>query len=461
METPSYLVETYYNTDTQETRTSSNSQDYAQTGEIIVDTYFINQFDAGQTLMTISTEGVYTGSDFSGQILDFSRGRVLAKDSDETLSESVPVFVNNAQDVLITSDGFDGGHELNILIRKPDSLSEADLDGAWTIGTATIPAVLYESYYNSDSDSNRSATNDDFAQNGEQLVDLHRSSEFESFWGGLTISSGSFSGLFSGSITPSSLMAIVTPDDEDASPMTFSINQNKDVMVYTDTDEDSESIELVILARKPSTLNLADLEGTWRVASLLIPVELKESYYNSDSGVSRTGDINDFATTGEQFVDIYYTSEFETEQGSMEIDASGNATGLIAGAFTVESDNTLTFTDSEGSAPVFINASKNFAYNISLDSQEMNIHVLTKVSSNIPDTFEEKVDVRLVEVDGETVITLNGGDNLKVVESSTLGDSPTTWSEVDSPQGTSIVTPSTSGQSAKFYSVTPRTDETD
>ncbi|WP_309380397.1 hypothetical protein [Cerasicoccus frondis] len=458
LETPTALKETYYNYDTQTTRTSQNSQDYAQQNERLVDTYFSTSFEAVQASLNISTEGVYSGSDFSGQILDFNRGRILTKDNDESLAEAVPVFVSLLNELLVTSDTEDDSQELTILVREPATLSLAELDGDWTIGTAYIPATLIESY--ASESGNRQADNSDYAQEGEELVDLHRPDEFESYWGEITIDDGSFSGLFSGEVSTNGLKALIMPDDPDAGSLTFSVNQSKDLMVCTDFDE-GESIELIILARKPASLSLSDLEGTWRVASLIVPVDLRESYYNADAETNREGDINDYAgSTGqpELFVDLYYTSNFKTEQGSIQIDSLGSVSGLLNGDFSLAGGNTLTFSDGEDPAPVFINASKTFAYNFSLDSDELNIHVLTKTSSSAPQTFADQVDVRLVTVDGETVITLNGGDNLKVVTSNNLDGSPSDWSEADAPSGTSLIALGSSGGNAEFYSVTQRVD---
>lgn len=461
IETPAALIETYYNIDTQQTRMSENSQDYARQGEMLVDTYFTSEFQAESNSLTISTDGSFTSSDDTGQILDFNRGRILIKSDDESLADSIPVFVNMASDILVATLGDSFSKELAIVLREPDSLTVNELNGDWGIGTSSMPSTMTESYY--DGANNRFSDISGHATTGEQLVDLQRQEQFENHWGNLTFNNGAFSGLFTGSLSVQGNKVIVTPDDEDADPMTMSINQSKDVIVHTEL-EPGESMELIVLARKPASLSLADLEGTWRVATLMVPVKLEETYYNADAGTSRTGDINDFAGSGgqaEQLVDLYYTSRYQTEQGTIEVDSSGNVTGLFSGVFSVVGGNSLSFSDGEEAAPIFINASKNFAYNFSLDTEDLSMHVLTKVSIDFPETFEELVDMREVEVDGQKVYTLNGGNNLKVASSTDLEGSPSTWGESGAPEGTSIIAPGAYGTKSEFYSVTPRVETVD
>ena len=189
---------------------------------------------------------------------------------------------------------------------------------------------------------------------------------------------------------------------------------------------------------------------------------MKESYYNGQTGNNRTGDINDYAgSTGlsEELVDIHYTDEFSTKQGNIHIDSSGNASGAINGSFSIaNTENSLLFNDSGDLAPLYINASKNFAYNFSQDANGVNISLLTKISSDTPETFEESVDLRLVQVDGEAVFTLNGSNDLKIVSSQTLGTAASTWAELSDSEGSSIITRSDAAATSEFYSVTPRTE---
>ncbi|MDQ8207441.1 hypothetical protein QEH52_07970 [Coraliomargarita sp. SDUM461003] len=459
LETPAALIETYYNISTGETRRSSDSQDYAQSGELLVDTYYSSDFATEASSLSIDASGNISGG-AAAQILDYNRGRLLAKDDGESLADASPAYVNLAKDIITNSTADSNSQELSIVLRQPASLSLSELDGKWGLGNAYIGSAMQETYYNQSTDNQRHSDISDYAREGERLVDLHRIEDFESNWGTLTINDGSFSGLFSGSISVNGVRPVVAPGD-DTSPMTMNINAAKDVIVHVKT-EAGEYVELIIISKLPSSLNLAELSGNWRYTSLFIPIEMTESYYNSQTGNSRTGDINDYAgSTGlsEELVDIYYTDEFSTKQGNIHIDSSGNASGAINGSFSIaNTENSLLFNDSGDLAPLYINASKNFAYNFSQDTYGVNISLLTKISSDTPETFEESVDLRLVQVDGEAVFTLNGSNDLKIVSSQTLGTAASTWAELSDSEGSSIITRSDAAATSEFYSVTPRTE---
>lgn len=105
------------------------------------------------------------------------------------------------------------GSALFAWVITTSAASAADLQtaaGNWHLAGIFTPSALREAYHNPVTGANRQSLNsDDFAKNGEELVDLFFAGGFSTQSGEITLASGgAISGAFSGSATLTSSKAV-------------------------------------------------------------------------------------------------------------------------------------------------------------------------------------------------------------------------------------------------------------
>lgn len=455
--------ETYVETPSKLEKTTESGQ--------LVDTFFRTPFDAGTDTLEIRADGSYTGGNFSGRIIDLNRGRILFRDNGVALSETGATYMNASQDVIVVLGDDPDEHELAIFVKEPTFLQTSDLEGEWGLATGMIAASLQESYFNTDTNQSRSDDNSgyagEFGNQNELLTDLFfTATDLESQFETVNISDdGALTGNgFSGTMTPNGVQPRLSVDGE---TITFSINASKDVMLTALREIEDDEIELLALIKKPSSINLSDLEGTWRLSSLFVPRELTETYYNhATMSTQFSTTTNDFAQGGYQLVDAFYEYPFETEQGTFEIDAAGNTSGLLNGNITVNGRE-ISYSDSEGAVPMFINESLDFGVVFEVGANETIYNIITKIGGPLPEVstpkeaFVQKVDLRLISDGDDTGLIWNGGNDLMLVGTTSLGaGDPSTWEELDETAGDSLHVPNAAGgNQSEFYVIRPRPDE--
>lgn len=87
-------------------------------------------------------------------------------------------------------------------------------------------------------------------------------------------------------------------------------------------------------------LTQADLEGVWRISQLITPDAFLESYYNPETMQTEIRDISSSAPFGSFLVDVNEHGKWETRQGSITNDASGNFTGSYTGTAKLDASGT-------------------------------------------------------------------------------------------------------------------------
>jgi hypothetical protein len=223
-----------------------------------------------------------------------------------------------------------------------DLLSQApSVDGDWHASGLSAPTRLRESYYNANTDSIRFGENSlDFAQFGEQLVDLFLSSKGEITDLNLNFNSGAVTGDTTGTYTEGAQGRLNISIPGEVLPGYR--NLSADTIIVPSLDQDDMSYN--VLTKKPATLVVAELAGQWNVTVANIPIDFTEVYFNPISGGTRQGvGIDDFAGPGEQLVDVFYPSKPELQQLSIAIDGAGNITGDVSGAASVNAGRSVTF----------------------------------------------------------------------------------------------------------------------
>ena len=437
-ETPTFLTETYYNFDTQQVRSSVGPFDYAGRlggAEQLVDVYFRSDYTAAIEDFSIDASGNYTAGD-GGRIVNVRNNRVTLRDNGDSLDGATIGYTNINGDVLLVGTVDPDNLQVTMALKQPSSLSLTDLAGGWGLATMLIPSNLIKVY-----------------DNNQQLVDLYFPAESEApeaNFVDIDITGNTFSGAFEGSIAINGVNPTLSSDGEQ---FPFRINEAKDVMVSAVKYVDD--MELIVMVKLPSSAPLiSEFEGTWRVVSYSVPTALRETYYIQSTGNTRTSTNSlDSAQLGEILSDTSFSSEFRLEQGMLKIDSAGNASGLATGTLSLGGSTGLTFTDSEGTTPVYMNASKNVIINVNEDpsGNEITYNLLVRLTGSIPQTFQEEVDLTLLNIDGEDAVTWNGGNNLELQTAAKLGD----WNEPLGTEGTSLV-PFDPEATTQFFRVIPR-----
>ncbi|NNC87467.1 MAG: hypothetical protein HKN82_03280, partial [Akkermansiaceae bacterium] len=221
----------------------------------------------------------------------------------------------------------------------------------------------------------------------------------------------------------------VTLNFTEGGSVTLAPNAGANVLASVEVESDSRRLNVVVKA--PTAPSLADFAGVWRGQFLRYPARLRETYYNSVTMTSRTtADSSEFAGPDEDLVDVFLTSQAESSNDLLNIDAMGNVSGASQGTLSI-AGSALTFTPSSGNPPVTVypNAATDVLITGEVSADDLGMINLVKVSATPAETFDELVDLKVTILPGGAAqITWNEGSNFRLVKSTTLdGES---WTEV-------------------------------
>ncbi|MFT6864516.1 MAG: hypothetical protein ACJAVK_003083 [Akkermansiaceae bacterium] len=431
--TPSRLRETYYNTVTEETRTSLDSLEFAQTNEILVDVFYPDPASVTSRSFVLDIEGVATGGE-TGEVLRVSNNRLVYYDG-EDLSN---LYTNSTGDVILANSGEEDQQVLSIGLRQPTSLVAADIVGGWTLLSMISP-----------NDISKNVIDD-------RLVDVFFRQDpsiskiaVEIAAGGALSLDGEVSGTFS--IEGNSGSAQLGPQT-----IAFQLNASRNVMTGRVADDDEE--EILVLVKTPSTLATADLQGTWSLSTFRMPSVLSETYYNTTTMGNRQGDSDDFAGPNEILVDMFHPTSFKTQRYELQVSSSGAFTGVDSGGtMTGNPDGTVTV-DVDGDLTFYPNADKNFMIGQTAGEDDLEFLVMIKTSDSIITDLEEKADLVSIKRPGSgLVLNWNAGEGLILEESSALD--PALW--VESPEGSANGSAliETSSAPRRFFRIAEKIEE--
>ncbi|MGA0899799.1 MAG: hypothetical protein ACO3SO_05290 [Luteolibacter sp.] len=430
LDSPVALRETYYNTVTEEGRTSVDSSDYAKQDEVLVNCFYPDALTTDFRSISISGTGAVSG-DETGQILSVSMNRIFYTDG----AEETTVFSNMTGDTMLTSSRNADLQDQTFLLKRPDALvATSQLEGDWTVLSMINRADIQK---NIDSGTGR-------------LADTWYVAEPSNAAGDVTIANdGSFTGLFDGTVATSG----TTPGDMtvtvDAESIPFKHNASGTLAIGTPGDADEQ--EIVLLMRKPATLALADMAGTWRISAMTIPTTLTEGYTQTESPFAgSSADNSQSAPPGYILTDIYHTDPFELGRFQVLVDATGGFTGSVTGSMVLNGDDAVSVTVDGETFPLYVNSDKTIMAGIRTYADSHELIFGLKYCDNCATSFEGEVDMQPVvdESTGRIIYSWNNGDNIQLQSSTTLGG----WSAVEGAGGadTHAVTPT----GTRFFQVT-------
>ncbi|MFP4156207.1 MAG: hypothetical protein ACLFU4_01155 [Opitutales bacterium] len=102
-EIPARLIKNFYNTDTDSFRETLNSQEVAQTNEILVDTYFSTELNTDNGLISINQGGVVTGSD-PGSIAIEGGSIVYTPATPDPDEGPLTLYLNETGEILLATE---------------------------------------------------------------------------------------------------------------------------------------------------------------------------------------------------------------------------------------------------------------------------------------------------------------------------------------------------------------------
>ena len=207
-----------------------------------MDVFFRGGFEILSVGVTMTSGGTFSGA-FSGASSTTANGTVSL-----VTGEGTEFFqMNNSKNVMIRSKAepsFDD-QRFTALIKKPSTLSVSELAGPWRFSRLTIPKRLVETVYNSTTMTSRQIDSGDNAGNGEELVDMFFPGLFEVEQGVAGIGSDGrlTAGLNGSAVVNSPGVVTITVDGD---PLTFYVNDTKDVMLHVSETMDEQQIIAVL-----------------------------------------------------------------------------------------------------------------------------------------------------------------------------------------------------------------------
>ncbi len=314
--TPTCLLETFLQYPDGETRTSraewtGSGDKYLEVldgtaigAEVLVNAFYPESYSTESRSFQLSAGGIVSGG-VSGTVVAVSGNRITYTDA----GEAGTVFANVSRDVLFERSRNDEEQSLTLCLKKPQTVTAADLAGTWHLVAFSTPADLTRNI-------------------GERLLDTYFTNEFDQVTGTITVgANGQFTGTFDGSLQPGSGTGVtltVTGDD----PLAFSINASRTVMVRAENG--TEERDFVVMVKQPAAATVADIAGSWRFAALDVPTTLTETYYNPGTDTSRQATNDSFAQVGEFLVDVFHEAPFVLRTRNVAVPASGGS-GISAG----------------------------------------------------------------------------------------------------------------------------------
>lgn len=386
---PTRLREVYRNPDTGATYTTVNSNDSnVPDGMILVDAWYSDPVRAQTRDFSLSASGQVTG-DESGTVISLSRNRLLYRGTDVLTT----VFANTTGDILVESKREEDNQDLNIALKKPESLSIADLAGTWNLISLIQP--------------------DDLTTVGN-LEDVY-------FEGGTSVTTGqvelnangTFSGLFSGSLTVNGTSLLITVG---GNAIDFRVNEGKNLAIATLGQ--SDEAEIILLVRKPESLTTAELAGGWRFNRMSIPTTLTETYYNTVTEQTRQGDSEDSAGENEILVDLFHKERFELERGNLRVQPDGAVLDSDITSFVAGPNQTARVTANGDTFEFFVTSDRSVLIGAFAGDDSQQLIVVVKTDEQAAESNEAAVDLLPVQV-GESFVLSWAGDTRTKVEVAT------------------------------------------
>jgi hypothetical protein len=435
---PSAVRESYYNSNTMQTRQSVNSSDFAKAGEQLVDVFFAGEFGIAEGDFALTAEGCVSG-DISGSVQVTPSGLVRG-----TL-DGLPISLrlNASGDVMITALLDDDIQEFIVAVKRPADAVTADFEGVWNFVDLGSPTDLTKSYYNSMTQMNRQAPSDSFAGANEQFVDTFFRGAFYAESGSATVASdGSFTGFASGTMTTTAngTAALVIGEG----PETFYLNASKNLMIRVKREDgDINEQRITVIVKAPPSLSIADLAGPWRFSNMETPNRLVEVYFNHTTGQTRNSiDSSDFAgRTGqtESLVGMFFPGDFGVGGGGVGIGTDGSlAASFSGGSVAVNTGGSITLTSDGENFEFFVNEARDTMFHVHSTGDSHEMVALVRVPL-------EPMKIALEVVNGTPSLLWLGQGNVRLQRTSTLNG----WSDVTSSTGQSAFESSTT--TAEFY----------
>ena len=209
LSTPTRLRETFYNVVTMTYRHGENSSVFAQTNEILVDAQYFDPLFTATRTFSLSPTGAVTGGE-TGQVLSISSNRLSYSDG----TELTTAYSSLIGDILLTSGRGTESQEQTLILKRPASFTQSDLQGSWFLLAMSNPKDLSKNFHSG------------------RVVDVFFTGDSSANTGDINVdSSGNFTGIFEGSISGTANGDITVTTIEDTIPL--KINASKNVMVGT------------------------------------------------------------------------------------------------------------------------------------------------------------------------------------------------------------------------------------
>jgi hypothetical protein len=434
--TPSRLRETFYNFETDTIRIGENSQETGLPNEILVDAFYPAPASATLRSFLLGPSGVASGGE-SGQIVAISNNRLVYRDEDGLEN----LYTNTVGDLILTNSGEDDLQSISIALKKPETLSAAEVAGDWTLISVISPTDI---------------TKTDFEG---QIVDAYFETDPSITTSSVTINAGGTLLIDGGEAGTFSIEGTTGTAQLGPQSIPFQFNASKNVMTARTGDDNEE--EFLILVKTPSSLSTSDLAGTWRLSTFRMPTVLFETYLDEESGTTRQAESDDFAGDGEILVDFFHPNFFETKKYEVQVSPGGTFTGVGAGgAMTANADGSVTVDVGEAIS-FYPNAGKDFMIGRLAGSDDMEFLVMVKTSDGVITDLDERAGLATFPAvaGGSLLLNWNADEGLVLEESSELD--PGLW--VESPAnkagGTAVIDPSEATK--RFFRIAEKPEEED
>lgn len=382
---PTRLREAYENPTTGAAYTTEDSRDDdVPAGMNLVDAWYSDPVRAQTQDFAISSTGQVTG-DETGTVIGLSRNRLLYRGVDVLTT----VFANPAGDILVESKREEDLQDLNIALKKPESLTLAELAGTWNLISLIQP--------------------DDLTTFGN-LGDVIFQGESSVTKGQVQLNAnGTFSGLFSGTLAIDGTNLLVSAGSD---PITFRVNAGKNLAIAT-LEQDDEA-EIVLLVRKPDALTTAQLAGNWRFNRMSIPSSLTEVFFNTVTEESREADSSGMAGDNEILVDLFHRDRFELERGNLRVQPNGSVADSAVTSMAVGPDQTAIVNADGETFEFFINSDFSILVGAFTDPDSQALIVLLKSEEEAAASNEAALDLLPIQAGGSFLLSWAGSTETRL-----------------------------------------------
>jgi len=409
--TPSRWVEGYYNNLTQQVRNSFDQKGFAGENEILVDIYYPESQTTGAADIAVASSGNISGG-FSGTSA-ISNGRLVTNVDDAFQTFFPAPNLGFLVGVIHDSDT----QYMNVLVKKQGIPAGSELAGNWSVVGYSTPAKLQETFYSNNSQSNRIGADDqDFAQQGEQLVDLNYSEAPEVFSATLTFSSGgSVSGDESGSFVINGTSGEISLAISGDNTYPLMATPNRELLMGVFQDELVQDFN--VLVKQGSNPTLSEVAGSWRVCVFTAPTQ-----------IMKNGAL----------LDAYLSGDYNARHLAMRISTDGSASvGGEAATVSVSGPSVNLNVDGQ-TYSLKPTISRDIMAGVFTDGNEQELIILVR---------EPRLDVELSSTNLN--ITWGGMANALLQSSDNLSS----WDDEGTLTPNGTVSKSTSGGTVKFYRV--------